>query len=43
VALADLLELDRAVRAAVETAFANAAAAPYAPDPVATAGVWSTP
>ena len=43
VALADLLELDRAVRAAVETAFANAAAAPYAPDPVATAGVWSAP
>lgn len=43
VALADLLELDRSVRAAVEQAFANAAAAPYAPDPVAIAGVWSAP
>ncbi len=43
VALADLLELDRSVRAAVEQAFANAAAAPHAPDPVATAGVWSAP
>ena len=43
VALADVLELDRSVRAAVEQAFANAAAAPCAPDPVATAGVWSAP
>jgi TPP-dependent pyruvate/acetoin dehydrogenase alpha subunit len=43
VALADLLELDRSVLATVQRAFASAAAAPCAPDSVATSGVWSAP
>ena len=42
-ALADLLELDRSVLATVQRAFASAAAAPCAPDSVATSGVWSAP
>jgi len=43
VALADLLALDRSVRASVQRAFASAADAPRAPDAVATSGVWSSP
>jgi TPP-dependent pyruvate/acetoin dehydrogenase alpha subunit len=43
VALADLLALDRSVRATVQRAFASAAAAPSAPAAVATSGVWSAP
>ena len=43
IALADLLELDRSVRASVQRAFASAAAAPCAPESVATSGVWSLP
>jgi TPP-dependent pyruvate/acetoin dehydrogenase alpha subunit len=43
VALADLLVLDRSVRATVQRAFASAAAAPSAPDSVATSAVWAAP